>query len=202
MIKINLLRNSQKGQSNDTSVEVESSAEEKQQQRQQVLIRALIIIGFPMLLYFVEIFSLPGKRQQLAAKQSELSELTNFNSQVETKKEEIKQEKDKLAATLARLDLLKKNVLGRTSGIRSLEYIQQVMPQKLWLSDISVNEDKMSIKGYALTDAEISNFMESLSKTPLFVEVSLAGTGEATSTAMPGGSANLREFTISCLLEK
>lgn len=165
--------------------------------RKQALMRLLIILILPMALWGYQQAKVPELLDKQAAEQRRLEELQSYNGQMEKSVQEIKKFKDDEAKIQARIDTLDRLAKNRYREIKVLDLIQQVIPEKVWLTKLDANDGKIVVAGYAMTDFDISSFMESLAKSVHFVDVNLLNSTESQLDGL-----TIKAFEIGCSLEK
>lgn len=165
--------------------------------RKEALKRILIICLGPLAFYLYEMQNIPTKRAELASKNQVLQELVNYNSKQAASVAEIKKFKEDEALIETRITALEKISKDRHREIRVMDLVQQLIPEKAWLTRLQINPDKVTIQGFALSDFEVSTFLESLTKSVFLMDVNLVSSSEAIIDGM-----NLKKFEISCVLER
>jgi type IV pilus assembly protein PilN len=161
------------------------------------LVRLLIIMIFPTFLFMFEQINIPPKRSRLAALNSQLADLQAYNGKAANSVVEIKKFKDdkqKLQSQLAIIETLSKS---RIRDIKVLEAIQGMIPQKAWLVQLQMDQNKVVLAGRAVNDSDVSGFLDALSKSIFFTNVNLDSSVEERSEYGP-----VRKFEITCSLEK
>jgi type IV pilus assembly protein PilN len=82
--------------------------------------------------------------------------------------EKLKSEKNKLSTEVTTIkDLSKK----RYVYVKILDALQSLIPEKAWLTKMSMKDQTISIEGRATEDAVISAFMQSLEESAYFANV-------------------------------
>ncbi len=165
--------------------------------RKEGLKRLLIVLLFPMALYAYEMQNLPSIRGEYGRKTRELSELQQFNAKAAGSVAEIKKFKEDEEKLQTRIAALEKLSRDRQKEIKLLDLIQQVTPDKAWLTRVEMSGVKLMITGLAYSDYDVSNLMEGLAKSAFLVDVNLVSSSEQ----LVDG-ANLKRFEISCMSEK
>lgn len=165
--------------------------------RKEALKRLVLLLVGPLALFIYEQQNLPSKAADLNAKRQVLSELTSYNSKQAASVAEIKKFKEDEALIEARISALEKIAKDRQREIRVLDLLQTVIPEKAWLTRIQIKPDKVSIQGMAMTDFEVSTFLEALTKSAFLMDVNLVSSSEINQDGV-----NLKKFEINCLLER
>jgi len=109
--------------------------------------------------------------------------ITTANMEVARLKKEIG-EVEKFKARKAELqqkvDIISKLQAGRTVPVKVFEAISASIPEKCWIDQLSVNDNKVSLKGVALNNYTIANFMTALGESGRFQDVVLGSAEQAT----------------------
>jgi type IV pilus assembly protein PilN len=200
MIKINLASN-QVGtnsaigaQFGDVAIEEMGGSDEA---RKEALKRLVILLIPALGLYAYQEQHVPELQARLATLQATLSELENYNSKQAASVAEIKKFKEDEAIIEARISALDKISRDRSREIRVIDLMQQVIPEKAWLTKITLNPDRMNVQGLGLSDFEVSQFLEALTKSVFLMDVNLVSSTEVTLDGMI-----LKKFEISAVLER
>lgn len=165
--------------------------------RKEALKRILVILIPSLALYAYQEQNIPHKHAELAAKTQMYNELMTYNAKQSASVAEIKKFKEDEALIEARIAALDKISRDRHHEIRVLDLLQQVVPEKAWLTKVVISQDKVTIQGFAYSDFEVSSLLESLTKSVFLIDVNLVNSSESTVDGM-----SLRRFEINCLLEK
>ncbi|QDK46562.1 fimbrial assembly protein [Bdellovibrio sp. ZAP7] len=200
MIKINLASN-QVGtnaalgaQFGDVILEDGGGSDEA---RKEALKRLVILLIPALGLYAYQEQHVPELQARLGSLQTTLSELENYNSKQAASVAEIKKFKEDEAIIEARISALDKISRDRSREIRVIDLMQQVIPEKAWLTKITLNPDRMNVQGLGLSDFEVSQFLEALTKSVFLMDVNLVNSTEVTLDGMI-----LKKFEISAVLER
>lgn len=200
MIKVNLLHQSlpvNRGSSeNISAMDLSDDVVAQKEVQKQFLIRILVIILGPVGFYFYEsttISQLVAQEQQLIP---QVQELRNFNADAANIKAEVEQFKADETKIQARIEALGKLSAERLNEIKILDFLQQVVPEKVWLSKLEFKSGEILIAGYASTNDEISKFQEVLTKSAFLKNVTLSSSKELLIETV-----TLKQFEISTLME-
>lgn len=167
-----------------------------EQTRRDALTKLLIILLAPAGLYFYEQQNIPTIRNELVRKQQLLTELQTYNAKAEGSVNEIKKIKEDERKIQSRISALEKIAKDRFREVKVLDLIQQVIPEKVWLSRVDIKEGKILLAGFSMSDIDISTFMESLSKSVFLQEVVLVSSSEHIQNGL-----TLKKFEISSILD-
>ena len=109
--------------------------------------------------------------------------ITTANLEVDRLKKEIG-EVEKFKARKAELqqkvDIISKLQAGRTGPVKVFEAISASIPEKCWIDQLSVKDEKVSLSGVALNNYTIANFMTALGQSGRFQDVVLGSAEQAT----------------------
>lgn len=169
-----------------------------QDQRRGLVVRLVIIGLFPLGLFLYEDMIIPEKQAVIQRLSLELDEVTRKNQDAAASVDEIKKfEKDqeKLQAQINTLEGLRKD---RIKEVRVLDYIQREIPNRVWLTQLELNEDRLQISGIATADMELTTFMDSLQRSAYLSEVNLVRSNEGTHPEY----GTVKKFDITCQLER
>lgn len=175
----------------------EGSSSDSGDVQKQGLLRIILIIMGPLALYAYQQTTLPDLISARAVKTGHLEEMRQYNVKMTRSVEEIKRFKDDERKIQARISYLDKLTKDRWREIKVLDLFQQVIPEKVWITKVQSGAGKMQISGMAMSDFEVSAFMEALSKSIYFVDVNLASSAE---TSFDG--LTIKKFEIICMMEK
>ena len=195
MIKINLSKGAAPV-AGSGSVGIES-ANEQQLVRQGGIKLAVLLLGPLLLWVYQNQILLPDKLNELNAKSKQLNDLRTKNEKAKSSVAEMKkfeESKAKLQTQIDSIELLRRQ---RMREVRVLDLLQREIPERIWLTKLDVNGDKMTVKGIAANKNDIASFMDSVTKSALTGEVALVGSNEK---VLEGNTLN--EFIFSCNLNQ
>jgi type IV pilus assembly protein PilN len=130
--------------------------------------------------------------------------IKNLGVSIENTKTQIAKYKkinQEIARIIKNLDILKKKLvvignleLERTRPVKLLEILTQVViPKRMWLTNLLSQHNLVTIKGNALDNKTIADFMIRLETTGLFTEVNLRSIRQK---VIDGRS--IKQFEINC----
>lgn len=199
MIKINLA-SSGAGSAASVSASLGISADgfiSPDEARKEAIKRLVIMLIPALALYAYQEQNVPQKHHELNAKTQMLNELTAYNAKQSASVAEIKKFKEDEALIEARIAALDKISKDRHREIRVLDLMQQVIPEKAWITQIKITPEKVTVQGLAVSDFEVSAFLEALTKSVFLMDVNLVNSSESLVDGV-----SLKKFEISCLLER
>ena len=166
------------------------AARKKENIRRQVSIFMLSLV-FLLIIFFYYNFSLSNKVDSLNTNiKNTKTELAKYNKI----NEEIAQIKKKLDNLKKKMAVMKTLEANRFEPTRLLDVMTQVVvPKRMWFTNLESRGDNVNIKGIALDNKTVADFMVRLEECGLFKQVDLK-TLKRTETQ----SAKLKSFAISC----
>lgn len=166
--------------------------DEKELQKQGML-RLIVVLLVPVAMFVYQTMTIPELQAQVQEKTTALSEMQEFNSKAEASVQEIKKFKEDEAKIQARIKYLDTVSRGRQIEIRVMDLVQQVIPEKVWLVKLEFREGKVQLTGLAMSDFEVSTFMEAMAKSVFFSDVKLESSAEQVVDGI-----SLKKFEILC----
>jgi type IV pilus assembly protein PilN len=167
------------------------AARKKENIRRQVSIFLLSLVFLLILLFYYN-WSLGNKINGLNAKikntKSELKKYEEINKEIE----EIKKKLSNLKQKMAVMDTLEAN---RFEPTRLMDAMTQVIvPKRMWFTRLESKDKSVNIRGIALDNKTVADFMVRLEQSGLFSDVNLN-----TLKAQAVQKSNLKSFQISCV---
>lgn len=167
------------------------AARKKENIRRQVSIFLLSLV-FLLILLFYHNWNLGHKIDSLNARikqaNSELKKYEAINKEIET----IKKKLSNLNQKMAVMDTLEAN---RFEPTRLMDAMTQVIvPKRMWFTRLESKDKTVKIRGIALDNKTVADFMVRLEQSGLFNDVDLN-----TLKAQTVQNANLKSFQISCV---
>jgi len=167
------------------------AARKKENIRRQVSVFLLSLAFFLIVLFYYN-WSLAKKIDTLNAKvKSTTSELKKYE-EINKEIEEIKKKLSNLNQKMAVMDTLEAN---RFEPTRMMDAMTQVIvPKRMWFTHMDSKDNAVNIKGIALDNKTVADFMIRLEQSGLFSDVDLN-----TLKAQTVQNSNLKSFQISCV---
>ena len=101
--------------------------------------------------------------QEIATAQEEVARLKSII-------EEVKGYEDKKASLEAKIQLINNLKTNQKGPVRLMDEISRALPDLVWLSDLTVSGDQVSVKGRTLSPNAVATYLENLKKSPFFAE--------------------------------
>lgn len=161
-----------------------------------VIVNIIVILAIPGILIYFERANLDELRKRSLTINSEVEAL---QTQITTKKNQITQSadlKEKAKELANKIDILKKLSRLRLREIKALDFIQASMPEKVWLREMTFKSGALSIRGFSMTDDDLTLFVRALEKSRNFSNVVLLQAREERSK-----EGAVKNFEVSCAVE-
>ena len=183
MIRINLLKPETK-EVRETPAEGMPEFKTKKRPRVGNLVFLLLIIALAGL-YFYQKKAMDEEQQLLSLAQEEKSKLQD----VSAKLTELQKQKEAYDKKIALINLLKSQ---RDLAVRIMDQLSRVLPEWVWLNDVTFETKSVQIRGNALSNNLIADYISSLENSPYFEGVNLIS-----STQRTQGNDQYLEFSLT-----
>lgn len=162
----------------------------KKESTRQMFSTLLLSIGLSIIVIVFFHLSLirenSRKDAQIAAYNDEIKRL-----KIDTKDiSKFKAEREDLQRRLNIIHTLER---AKTGPLRVLDELAMALPGKLWLTSLKEKDGKMELKGIAMDNPTIAQFMTNLEKTGVIKNVELV-----VSQQLERKNLKLKEFTLTC----
>jgi len=189
MIRINLLKPETKDLKEAAVTPGAPEVTIKKSPKLSSLIFLLLVVGLGAFLYL---------QQRAFDRETELMSTAKLEKEklqyVTAKLDEQK----KLKASLERkINLINDLRAQQDLAARIMDQLSRSLPDWVWLSEVSYDNKGLQIKGKALSNNLIADYMTSLENSPVFMNVSLIS-----STQKKAQRNEYLDFSLSALLEK
>jgi type IV pilus assembly protein PilN len=132
------------------------------------LLLGLIILGlgFVGLRYWKLSSTLAGIKAEIVVNQREFDRLKPIIAEVEAFKKKNQELKHKIEV----IEQLKQNQYG---PVRVMDEVSKALPDLLWLTNMGLTGNLLTLQGQALNENAVANFISNLGASPFFAEPSL-----------------------------
>ena len=201
MIRINLMRNrTQTGIAQNASSGYESSSSsasfsESDDQKGALKNLIFLFVGIGALILYENYNNFTLKESDLLLK-NEYAQLEDQLNKSKAELERFKTSEVEAKALEDKLAIVRKLSRVRLREVKALDYIQEIIPDKVWLKNISFDQEAVRIAGFSLLDEDLSNFIQVLDRSSYFQNVVLTQAAEVATQ-----SASYKQFDITARLE-
>lgn len=204
MIRINLLRESIRGSSSERTVAASSSTNLGSGGSILGGVTNVAELFIKITLFFVPMIGmmvyenivLSQKRDEVAKLESEnatlVQQTTGLDGQIKAARK-LEEEKNRLQS---QIEIIKKLSKERLNNVRALSAIQDVIPQKVWLTSLKFEKEKVELKGLSQDRTEVTDFTNALDRSIYFQDVDLKYIQQEL-----GKEGNLQKFEATAKLE-
>lgn len=130
--------------------------------------------------------TLETKRSQVKRLESDIAQLDKVISEVR----DIAKEKEAIELKLGVLRDLRK---ARTGPVKALDNLAVIMPERTWLIAFREKDGKLLLRGGAVTNEDLADFLSALKESPYFKDPKLKR-----SVQKQGKDVSYIEFELDC----
>ena len=201
MIKVNLLRN--RVQDSTTQIDSGGGAPQREQIREAV-VKVFMIGLFTAGLMMYESQNIKSLQEEQARANAQVQKLTVDNAAKLTEVAKVKDVEVQAKELEDKLKILKLLSKLRLREVKTLDFMQSSIPEKVWLRDISYESDKIhvetghfSFSGNAVVTEELTEFVRRLEDSAYLQDVIVIKNAE-----VPVSKTNtIREFLFTAEVE-
>lgn len=167
----------------------------RKQQQKEFFFMLGSVVGLGVAIWFAVHTYLGGQLEQQQGRNSYLdSEIVALDKQIE----EIKKLKEQTAALLQRKKVVESLQANRAETVHLLDQLVRQLPDGVYLKGITQKSDRVTVNGFAQSNARVSTFMRNLESSAYLEKPSLIEIKAAT------GEKNVRisEFTLAVSLTR
>lgn len=166
----------------------------RKQQQKEFFIMLGAVIGLGATIWFATHSYLGGQLEEQNGRNTYLeTEIAALDKQIE----EIKKVQEQTTALLQRKKIVESLQANRAETVYLLDQLVRQMPDGVYLKNIQQRSNKVSINGFAQSNARVSTFMRNLESSPYLEKPSLVEIH-----AITDKSSRLSEFTLSVSLTR
>lgn len=166
----------------------------------QILIKIAVLFAGITALYLYEQDNIPKLQAQLKGHQKIFEDAKAFNSKASAIVAEIKKMKENKLTIEKQIESIGGLSRVRLKLVKVLDVIQQNIPEKMWFTSIHTAGLNVFLEGIAMSENEISTYIDLLGKNVNFSDVTLAHSEDDVSVDSNG--RKLKKFKINCTMEK
>ena len=138
--------------------------------------------------------------------------ISNMNTKIEDAGRELKELeaiskkvseiKDKLKKLQAKMDVIQTLEVNRTRSIRILDTLTGlVIADRMWLTHLDETGGTLNIRGMAMDNKTIADFMKALEGSPYFASVNLITSRQVEQQKKAQVAGIFKEFNITCRIQ-
>lgn len=166
----------------------------RKQQQKEFFIMLGAVAGLGATVWFAAHTFLNGQLEEQKSRNAYLeTEIVALDKQIE----EIKKVKEQTAALLQRKKVVESLQANRAETVYLLDQLVRQLPDGVYLKSVQQKANKVSITGFAQSNARVSTFMRNLESSPYLGKPSLIEI-----KAVTDKGSRLSEFNLSVLLAR
>ena len=166
----------------------------RKQQQKQFFITLGIVAGLGVAIWFSTHEILDDQLENQKGRNAYLeSEIATLDKQIE----EIKKLKEQIAALLQRKKVVESLQANRAETVYLLDQLVRQLPDGVYLKGLQQKANKITVNGYAQSNARVSTFMRNLESSPYLEKPSLIEIHSITDKG-----SRLSEFSLNVLLAR
>lgn len=192
MIKINLNRTrvpGNSGQEEGTTIDQLTESNPR-----DLAVKLIVMFLGPLTLFVTQSLNLSRLQGEFTGVQGQL---TKLKSELDAKKKELDSLKDIQAKSIAlqdKLTLLKKYSRLRLFQLQALDYLQSVIPERVWVTTIDYIDRRYKILGRAVDTVDLTDFVNKLEGSAYFQDVIVVQNKDY---SISGSNSKIRDWEIS-----
>jgi len=189
MIKVNLLSPERKEVAGAPGEAPGYSEEERESKISTlaVAVSAILTVGIIGFLYWTQTQTLENKQNLLQEKTAKKATL----AEVEKTLKELEKAKADLNRKVALISELKSR---RQSTVKMMDELSNALPEWVWLSNLNFSGNRLSLKGKAIHNNLIADFINNLKATNSFTDISFQN-----STKQKMAGLDVFNFNLTCV---
>jgi len=174
------------------------AARKKENVRWQVSVFFLMILfGVVVMAYMAVSLS-----RNISSMNTKIEEAGRELKDLEAISKKVSEIKDKLKKLQAKMDVIQTLEVNRTRSIRILEALTGlVIADRMWLTNLTETGETLNMKGMAMDNKTIADFMKALEGSPYFASVNLITSRQVEQRKTAQVAGVFKEFNITCRIQ-
>jgi type IV pilus assembly protein PilN len=174
------------------------AARKKENVRWQVSVFFLMILfGVVVMAYMAVSLS-----RNISSMNTKIEEAGRELKDLEAISKKVTEIKDKLQKLQAKMDVIQTLEVNRTRSIRILETLTGlVIADRMWLTNLTETDGTLNMKGMAMDNKTIADFMKALEGSPYFASVNLITSRQVEQQKKAQVAGVFKEFNITCRVQ-
>ena len=166
----------------------------RKQQQKEFFIMLGAVMGLGATIWIATHSYLSGQLEEQTGRNTYLeTEIASLDKQIE----EIKKVQEQTTALLQRKKIVESLQANRAETVYLLDQLVRQLPDGVYLKSVQQKANKVSVNGFAQSNARVSTFMRNLESSPYLEKPSLVEIH-----AITDKTSRLSEFTLSVLLTR
>lgn len=195
MIKINLLQNRFIASETEIGTLATTVNRGNQSDGAGLLTNFALLLGGVILLYIYQTYNLSSLDEILRNKNRVLAETRHKVEGFKKESAEAKKDQQKIQVIERKMEIIKELSRSRLIELKALDYLQTIIPDRVWFTKINYSDKDFSFEGFSLSDEDFNTFMARLERGGVFLNVVPIRFTEESSSQGKG-----KAFTVTCRL--
>ncbi len=146
----------------------------REERRKQKQLEFNILMGVAVAIAGLTVYGVYMKFEQDIAVQNERNQyLQNEIAQLKKAEEELKELEKIQAGLISRMDVIRRLQASRPEMVRAFDSLVRLLPEDLYLSSMAISGVQLELKGIAVSNNIVSEFMRNLGDSVWFEEPEL-----------------------------
>lgn len=190
MIKVNLTRTKITAMNDLSAI---GTTTEAAGSKGNIIFKLFVMFAMIILILGYEIINIQSLESQAEVLNRKAQTLRDELTTAQEKTAPMKEIEDQAKELEDKLGIMKRLSRKRLQTVKSLDFLQTNLPDRMWFRTVQIDDNKMILKGLAATDEDITVFVKALENSVLFNSVLLVRS-EMTST----NDGDFKEYEINC----
>jgi Tfp pilus assembly protein PilN len=154
-----------------------------------------LMLLFTIALMFYESFNMSSLREEATKLSAQANQLRAEVSKGKAENEKALETQKEIKELESRIELMKELGEKRMRELKALDHLQSIIPKQLWFKEVKYKEQQFDITGYAVSDDDLTDFLQGLEKQSYFSDVVLEQAIE-----VKNQTGFLKQFKITAVL--
>ncbi len=196
MIRVNLLRGRVSARQADATLSTSMASVGGGDSRTSLLVNMTLLLGIVGALYFYEFWGLVGLEVTYQNKNNLLNVSREKLEKLKKNADKAKEAQKRVSSLEEKMNILKELAKSRLLELKALDYLQTIIPDRVWFTRLNYVNKKFSFEGVALSDNDFNLFLSRLEEGGVFQKIVPVRLIESSL-----GSGKGKSFTVTCILE-
>ncbi len=166
------------------------------QRKKELIAQEIIVAAVPLLLVLLVIGFLHWSlTSEMAGVEQKIVDVRNAINSSKVKLNEIEKYKKQKATLEKKMEVIETLKKGKQGPVHIIDELASKLPGNLWLTSVKQTAMQLVIKGTALDNISISNYMIGLENSPYFSNVDLE---KIQSKNKRSKGIQLKDFSLKC----
>lgn len=199
MIRVNLLKNRIQTTPDATAIDDADFSQgfEIREGQGSPAVNFLLMVLFVVLMVVYESFFVSALKEETSRLQQQAATMETQVQQRQQESQEALKVQGEIRELETKIEILKSLSKNRLIELKALDQLQTLIPDKVWLERIEYDDQKFDLRGFAMSDEDLTDFLKLLEERTFFVNVILL---QARETDSPQGT--VKEFQITANLKE